>query len=330
MLEIEDQQQATRGAWRRTRAVGLFCSAWLVAALLAGPAAAAVVNKILATVDGAPITLYELKTFARTNPMTAQVGEGDPAVVLEGLITSRLIEFEIAKKGIVIGDDEIENYMEQISRQNQITREQLYAALREQGLTPEAYRIQIRQELERAQLINREIRGRVSITPEDVQRYYDAHLSDYERSAEVTVSHILLRLSPDAPDEEARRVEEKANEIHALLDRGKEFPDLARQYSEDPAAESGGSLGTFRVGSMLDALDEAVRDLEVGRYSKPVRSTVGFHIVRLDDRSTTTHTPVGDLADEIREKLYNEALEERYVRWIKEDLRQRHHVEMLE
>jgi peptidyl-prolyl cis-trans isomerase SurA len=308
----------------------VWLSAWALMLAVAGPAGAVVVNRILATVDATPITLYELKTFIRTNPLAAQEGQGDPAAVLDSVITSRLIEVEIEKKGIVIAETEIENYIDQISQQNQITRDQLFAALRDQGLDPAAYRAQIRQELQRAQLINREIRGKVNVTPEDVQRYYDAHLADYEKAPEVTVSHIMLRLAPNAPDEEVQRVEAKAAEIRAQLDREKDFADLARQYSEDPAAESGGSLGTFRMGTLLDALNDAVRDLEVGQYSQPVRSDVGIHIVRLDDRSAETHTPMGDLADEIRDRLYNEALEERYVRWLKEDLRQRHHVEMLE
>lgn len=298
--------------------------------LLAASAGAIVVNTIVATVDGGPITLYEMREFARTNPLASQLAEAGPQAALDALITTRLIEREIEQKGIVIGEDEIENYIEQISRQNQLTREQLFDVLREQGLTPETYRQQIRQELQRAQLINREIRGKVSVTPEDVQRYYDSHLGEYEKAAEVTVSHIMLRLAPNAPADEVRRVEARAEEIYAQLQRGKKFPDLARQYSEDPAAESGGSLGTFRVGSMLDALDEAVQGLKVGDYSKPVRSDVGIHIVRLDARNTETHTPVGQMADEIRERLYSEALEERYLRWLKEDLRQRHHVELIE
>jgi peptidyl-prolyl cis-trans isomerase SurA len=313
-----------RDAGRGARSVG-----FALLLLVAGSAAQGmVVNKILATIDGQPLTLYELKRFAGSSPVATQAG--DPEALLEALITSRLIDLEIEKKGIVIGDAEIDNYIDQIRQQNQITEEQLYAALQAQGLTPEAYRAQVGQELERAQLINREIRGKVSVTAEDVQRYYDAHLEDYAKAPEVTVSHIVLRLAPDAPPEEVRGVEQRAAEIHAQLERGKEFADMARQYSEDPAAESGGSLGTFRLGSMLDALDDAVRDLDVGDYSEPVRSDVGIHIVRLDARSSETHTPKGEVAEEIREKLYNEALEERYTRWLSEDLRDRHHVEMVE
>lgn len=306
----------------------------LITALLlvsfAGAASAEVVNRILATLDGEPVTLYELKKFSTSGPIAAQLGQQDPAALLDGLITSRLISLEVRNKGIVIGDREIDNYITQIRQQNQISEEQLYAALEEQGLTKESYRSQIKDELERAQLINREIRGKVSITPEDVERYYQANLDSYGLEPEVTVSHIMLRLADDAPPEEEQAVKARADEIHAMLDRGDDFAAVARQYSEDAAAEDGGALGTFRIGTMLDAMNEAVRDLEVGDYSDPVRSSVGIHIVRLDNRTEATQTPVEEVSEEIRERLYAEALEERYARWLTEDLRKRHHVELLE
>ncbi len=325
MGKIEASRLAAHGIRR-----AVLAGALVVSVMLAASAQAVLANKILATVDGEPITLYEFKTFVASSPVTAQASQEQPEAVLDALITSRLIQLEIDAKGIVIGAADIDNYINQIRQQNQITEEQLYAALSQQGITPEAYRAQVRQEMQRAQLINREIRGKVSVTPEDVQRYYEANLSDYEQAPEVTVSHIVLRLADDAPDYEVESVRERAEEIHRKLDDGEDFADMARQYSEDPAAESGGALGTFRIGSMLDAMNVAVQELDVGEYSEPVRSSVGIHIVRLDARDEATHTPVEELSDEIREKLYNQALEERYARWLNEDLRERHHVEMLE
>ena len=157
-------------------------------ALAATPASAVVVNKILATVDGKPVTLYELKKFTLASPVAQQLGENNPGAILDGLITSRLIELEIEKNGISVADAEIDNYIAQIQQQNQISKEDLFKALSEQGMSEELYRKQIREELERAQLINREIRGKVSVTPEDVQRYYEANQDDYSQAPEVSVS----------------------------------------------------------------------------------------------------------------------------------------------
>jgi len=306
------------------------CAVCTLSLLSVSAATAVVVDTILATIDGEPLTSYELKNFTVGNPIATKLGKENPDALLDALITSRLIRREIEMRGIVIGDTKIDNYIDQIRQQNKISEEQLYQALAEQGLSAKAYRAQIKEELERAQLINREIRGKVNVTTEDVERDYKAHLADYAKPPQVTVSHIMLRLDPKATDSEVRHAMEKANEIHAQLDSGKDFADLARQYSEDPAAESGGTLGTFRIGSMLDALNDTVADLDVGEYSDPVRTSIGIHIVRLDARSDTTYTPLEEVSDKIRQRLYSEALEKRYARWLSEDLRARHHVELID
>jgi peptidyl-prolyl cis-trans isomerase SurA len=295
-----------------------------------GPMRAEIINRIVATVDGNPITYYELRQYAATDIQARQAGVTDPASLLELLITTRLIALEIKANGIVIGDADIDNYIKQVRLQNQLSEEQLWAALAQEGMTQELYRAQIRDEMERAQLINREIRGKVNVTPEEVERYYQANLSEYEKAPEISVSQIMLRLSADAPPIEADRVIQRAQQIHAELDDGGSFEELARKYSEGPAADSGGQLGTFKQGSLLDALNDATEDLKPGQYSEPVRSEVGVHIVRLDDRSTDTHQPLEDQAEAIKDRLYAEALEERYKRWLTEDLRERHHVDFLE
>jgi parvulin-like peptidyl-prolyl isomerase len=104
---------------------------------------------------------------------------------------------------------------------------------------------------------------------------------------------------------------------------------VARESSEDSARESGGKLGRFKPSELRDEVAEEVARLEPGEFSKPFRTDMGIHIVRLDDRSGASSQPVDSLADEIKEKLYAEALEERYNRWVTEDLRKTHHVEIL-
>jgi parvulin-like peptidyl-prolyl isomerase len=145
----------------------------------------------------------------------------------------------------------------------------------------------------------------------------------------MTVSHIVLKVPPDASAEEVEAVRQRADQIYDELKGGADFPETARKYSEDASADSGGSLGTFKQGEMLDVLDKEVANLQPGQFSHPVRSDAGFHIVRLDERQGASHPALDTLADEIKEKLYNAALEERYNRWLREDLRKRHHVEIL-
>ncbi len=301
---------------------------FLAAFLLASPALAEQVNRIIATVDGDPITAFELKQFASRDVRGRQVGSQDPASLLDALITERVIDKEFTQQNLVVKDEDVDRYIDNIRSRNNLTVEQLKAALTEQGITWEAYRKQIRQELQKAQLIQREL-GKVNIPPEEVERYYQAHLTEYTTPGEFMISQILLRLPEDAPPDQVAAAQQRANEIYQQLQKGADFTEMARQYSQDSAAQSGGQLGTFKRGELVDELETEIEKLQPGQYSHPFRTSLGIHILRLDERSGATHEPLEKLADEIKQRLYNEALEERYNKWLQEDLRQRHDVEIL-
>ena len=153
-------------------------------------------------------------------------------------------------------------------------------------------------------------------------------MEDYSTAAQVTVSHIVLRIPEDASPEQLAVIMARANDLHAQLKRGADFAELAKRNSEDGAAADGGKLGSFGKGEMLDAFEGVVAKLKPGQFSEPFRSPSGVHIVRVDAVSGASHQPLDGLAAEIKDRLYNAALEERYNRWLREDLRQRHHVEI--
>ena len=292
--------------------------------------AGTVVNRIMALVDGDPITLYELKDFAAGDPRLKAALSSNQSDVLDLLITQRLIQKEVEAQGIQVQDADIDRYIASIKERNKIDDAQLDNALAQQGLTRERYRAQVREELQRAQLINREIRGKVSVSPEEIERYYKAHEGAGDAEGQVAISEIFLKIPPDATPEQAAEVEGRADKIYDELKGGADFAKVAERDSEDGAAKSGGSLGTFKKGEMRDDLEEAIAGLKPGEFSKPVRGSTGIHIVRLDQRigpGDDKTVPEGK-ADEIKEQLYAKALEDRYNRWLKEDLRQRHHVEI--
>lgn len=301
----------------------------LLLILCAFPARAELVNRILATIDGEPVTQYELDRFVDRNVRARQLPVTDRSVLLEALITDRIIQKEVVAQGVVIRDEDVDRYIANIRERNRLSEAQLHDALQQQGLTLEAYRAQIREELQKVQLINREIRGKVNVSPEEVQRYYDAHRDEYATPEGVTVSHILLRLPENASDDEVERKMEQARQLRANLQDGANFSEMAREYSEDATAKSGGKLGTFKPGEMKEEFEAAVKGLAPNEISDPFRTSLGVHIARVDARSGASHQALDELADEIKQKLYSAALEERYSRWLTEDLRKRHHVEIL-
>lgn len=283
------------------------------------------VNRIVATIDGEPVTTFEVDRY-REQLSGQQVSDEQ---LLQAIVTERLLEKEAAAKGIEASPEDVEAYIAQIKTRGSLDDAGFTAALARQGLTPDGYRDRVKKELVKTQLINREIRGRVSVPNEEVERYYEAHKEEYRTGGGVTVRDIFLAIPPGADEAEVERIRARAVELRGKAGSRRAFAHLADEYSELPGAKEGGLLGSFKQGEMSDALDRAVFALKPGEVSEPVQTPEGFHILRVDEVVGADYRPVEDVEDEIRDKLYGEALERRYQEWISRDLRERHHVEVL-
>ena len=144
-----------------------------------------------------------------------------------------------------------------------------------------------------------------SISPSDdeVQQYYDANISQYTTPGQVRASHILLRVG----DQDEAEVEARAAELAAEARGGADFAELAREHSEDEAnAEDGGDLGMFGRGRMVAEVEAAAFDMEVDDVSDPVRSAIGFHVLRVTEKQEQTAQPLEEVREAIENTLKNE------------------------
>lgn len=315
-----------RGGGRRTIACPVAVALLWSAAVAQGER----INAILATVDGEPITLYEVRQFQKESVRLRQTQPASLAEALQAVITEKILEQEIKDKGIIVREEDVDAYVEQVKQRNKIDDRQLEEALQQQGLTLAAYRKQVRRDLARHQLIAREIRGKVSVTPQDIDRYIEAHKDEFSGSARTRVAQIFFRLEPDANSAAVAAVLAKAQQVRQQIVDGLDFAVAAQQYSEDAAGRGGGDLGWFKPGEMLDELEEAASRLKVGEVSEPIRTRSGVHLLRVLAREEGGQADRSALEEEIRQKLYSQALEERFQRWITEDLYKQHHVELLD
>ena len=140
----------------------LLLVAWM--AMAAASISAEVMDRIVASVDGEPITLYELRQFVSQKraqmPSMPSVTDKE---ALQALITEKLVAKEIVARGIQIRDEDIDHYIDRIKQQNHLDDDQLREALKQQGLEYTKYRQQIREEIEKVQLLNKVIRAKVTI-----------------------------------------------------------------------------------------------------------------------------------------------------------------------
>lgn len=321
---------ASRRWWTAAELLALAFVLTLCTGAAIMPAQAERINAVLATVDGEPVTLYEVRQFAKSSLRLRQSTNLSDQELLRAVITDKIVEREVQQKGIIVRDEDVDAYIRSVKERNRIDDRQLEEALRAQGLDLPTYRKQVREDLARQQLLAREIRGKVTVTPEDVQRYLEEHKEEYVGPARVRIAHILFPLPPDASGNQVAAVLARAQEVRQQIAQGLDFAVAAQRYSQDKTAQEGGDLGWFKPGELLDELEQAQAPLKVGEVSEPVRTRLGIHLVRVLAREQEGQVDRSALEEEVRQKLYTQALEERFQRWLSEDLYKSHHVEIFE
>ncbi len=114
---------------------------------------------------------------------------------------------------------------------------------------------------------------------------YDNTAARFAGQDILTASHILVLMRQDATDAQQKVAKQRIDSIYSAIQNGADFATLAKQYSDDKAsAAKGGRLGQFGKGMMIPDFENAVYAMKVGEISKPVKTTVGWHIIKLEDR----------------------------------------------
>ena len=291
------------------------------------------INRIVATVDGQPVTLRELEAYSgQMNDRAAMMypqGKADmnQRDFLDALLMNKMIENEVDTQGLRAKAEDIDSYIDRIKNQGGLDDEQLKAALADQGLSMEQYRKQIAQEIEQALLMNKEVGSRVSVPDEAVQRYYEAHREAYATPDQVRIRHIFLPLSPGAGADEELKMTTLMETLHGRAVRGEDFALLASTYSLGPGADQGGDLGFFERGQMDSDIERIAFSIPEGAISQPFLTPAGVHLLKVEERDTEGVKPLAEVQEEIRTELYSTELSKRYRRWFQDDLRFRHHIE---
>lgn len=125
----------------------------------------------------------------------------------------------------------------------------------------------------------------IGVTEDDALRYYEDNGSRYYHPEEVRALHILISVPQNAPEGEVEKARQTAEKVLQEARSGKDFPELAKKYSQDPSvAQNGGDLGFFTRDKMTPEFSEAAFMLQPGQVSEIVRTPYGFHIIKVMDR----------------------------------------------
>jgi len=127
---------------------------------------------------------------------------------------------------------------------------------------------------------------KTEVSIDEARDYYESHRQEFTEEAKVHGRHILIRVPQDADGAVVGRKYEAAKKIHDEIEAGKDFSEMAKKYSEDPGTGPvGGDIGLVPGSALPGPIGEALFGMKPGEVGGPVRTNLGFHVLKLEAKS---------------------------------------------
>lgn len=157
------------------------------------------------------------------------------------------------------------------------------------------------------QMTINKILSEVTITDEEVKKFYDNNKAQFVEPETASAKHILVDN------------EESAKKIKDEIESGSiSFEDAAKKYSSCPSKEQGGDLGSFGRGMMVPEFENVAFTAEIGKVTDPVQTQFGYHLIKVDAKNEPKTSEFADVKNQIIQKLIQENQEKKYLDLMKE------------
>jgi peptidyl-prolyl cis-trans isomerase D len=204
---------------------------------------------------------------------------------------------------LLFADD---SYMDQVEVTDEEIRE-YFAANQQAYMNPETVRVSY------VEITQDDLLKDIPLDEEALQRLYDDYVASQSGKEQRKARHILIELSADASAQQQQEKEDEASALLKQLRQGASFEQLAAEHSNDPgSANKGGDLGWISRGMMLPEFEQALYTLDKGEVSELVKTSFGYHIIRVDDVRAENIDSFADKKAELTEMLQARALEDQF------------------
>jgi parvulin-like peptidyl-prolyl isomerase len=253
-------------------------------------------DPVVVTVDGTPITLNQVRDYAKTEQrlVNANTTAETRAVfkdAMENLISRQLLIEEAERRGIKIPDAEAAERAREFQIQAPGGEEAPST-----GSAPDQILInEVRGSMEIEKMLDDDFRKhKVAPSEQDIERYYNEHKDLFVQDpGEVRISHIALKLPPNATEAQKAAGLKHIEELRKEAMKTNDFAALAKANSEDPnSASKGGDLGYFTRGQLPPVVDQLAFSTPVGKVSTVLESNIGFSFLKVTDRRGATYAPM--------------------------------------
>lgn len=248
-------------------------------------------DRIVAIVDQTVVTEQELESRIRT--VTAQFKKQGTELPAENILRKQILERLIsdtlqlqyaAQTGLKVDDNQLDKTIERIAAQNQMSLTEFGEALAKDGISMTKFRSDIRNEITIARLREREVDSRVNVSESEIDNFLTTQASSNESQDEFEISHILIRTPEEGSTEDVQKAKAKVDDAIKALQAGTSFAKVSASFSDAPNALEGGSLGWKSSTQMPALFLDALKTMQVGDISQPLRSPNGFHLLKLTSK----------------------------------------------
>lgn len=284
---------------------------------------AEVVDRIIATVNQEPVTLYEFnKAMANIKKeldkqpnvkLSAEDVDMLKKKAFDHLVDELLLNQEITKKGLDVTDQDVTRAIDSILERNKFTMDQLRRELASKGEDIQAYREEIKSQLRRLKFINQIIGNKVHISDEDVKEYYAQQGAQLSGNQQIEIAQIVFPMSEQPSDSELKKVQSDSQEVYQKLKSGMKFDQAMKQYG----GPGSGDLGKVNFSGVSPQIAQAIQALDKGQVTEPVRTQAGFIIVKLNDKPDSGQLAGSEeIKSRIRDRIYEIKVQEEMRKYV--------------
>jgi peptidyl-prolyl cis-trans isomerase SurA len=228
--------------------------------------------------------------------------------LLRDLIDQSLLVQRAKDMGVSVETDLVKR-LDEIRKENNIpSLEALEKAVEGEGMNWEDYKTQLRNSLLTQEVIHKEVGSRIDIGHDEVQQYYDAHKTEFIRPEQVVLAEIFLSTEKKTPDEMIL-IQKKAQALHDRVEKGEDFNELAKHYSEGGTAKEGGGLGGYERGQLSKQLEDVVFKMDKGQISDVIQTKTGFEVLKVIDHFQAGQQPMEKVENEIMNRIYMQKMQ---------------------
>ena len=255
--------------------------------------------------------------------------DGDAAVYKEfqTMVLNYMVEVDVvaqnaAKMSLSVTDDEVQAQIDGIKQMYMNDDAAFEAALKEQNLTLDSLKKSLREQ-ELARKVFTAVTEDATVTPEQIQSYYDTHQEDYTVPESRLTRHILF-MPKNAQDPSTAATEADwatalslAQKVRKEIVDGADFGEKAKQYSDDPGSKDlGGDLGEVQKGMMVPEFEEATFTLDKFQVSEPIKTQFGYHLIQVTNITASQVRTLDEVKDQITQVVLQQEQKKVWDEWL--------------